>query len=65
MNKSLLPKDLMREPYHADKATLMREAYEEWLTEKEFISGEAITKWMDSWWTENELPPPEVDIFKS
>ncbi len=28
-----------------------------------FISGEAVHKWMDSWDTENELPPPEPDIF--
>ena len=28
-----------------------------------FISGEAIHKWMDSWGTDHELPPPEPDIF--
>ncbi len=28
-----------------------------------FISGEKIFDWMNSWGTENELPPPEPDIF--
>lgn len=28
-----------------------------------FISSEAIGRWMDSWDTDNELPPPEPDIF--
>lgn len=28
-----------------------------------FISEEAMDKWIDSWDSENELPPPEVDIF--
>ncbi|MBI2718501.1 MAG: hypothetical protein HY245_08155 [Rhizobiales bacterium] len=28
-----------------------------------FISEEAMTRWMESWGTENELPPPEPDIF--
>lgn len=28
-----------------------------------FISGEAMHRWMASWDTENELPPPEPDIF--
>jgi predicted transcriptional regulator len=28
-----------------------------------FISGEAMHAWMASWGTENELPPPEPDIF--
>ena len=29
-----------------------------------FISGEAMHKWMESWGTEYELPPPEPDIFR-
>ena len=38
------------------------------LAEKEaekgiWISGEAMTAWIESWDTENELPPPEPDIF--
>jgi len=28
-----------------------------------FISGEAMHRWLESWDTENELPPPEPDIF--
>lgn len=28
-----------------------------------FISEEAMDRWIDSWDTENELPPPEPDIF--
>ena len=29
----------------------------------EFVSWEATKRWMDSWGTNNELPPPEPDIF--
>ena len=29
----------------------------------EFISWEATRKWMHSWGTPDELPPPEPDIF--
>jgi len=28
-----------------------------------FVSGEAVMRWLDSWGTDNELPPPEPDIF--
>jgi predicted transcriptional regulator len=28
-----------------------------------FVSEEAMDAWMKSWDTENELPPPEPDIF--
>jgi predicted transcriptional regulator len=28
-----------------------------------WISGDAMEKWIESWGTENELPPPEPDIF--
>lgn len=28
-----------------------------------FISEEAMNRWIDSWGTDNELPPPEPDIF--
>ena len=28
-----------------------------------FISEEAMNRWIDSWGTENELPPPDPDIF--
>lgn len=30
----------------------------------EFISNEAMTKWLASWGTDQELSPPEVDIRK-
>jgi hypothetical protein len=30
-----------------------------------WISGEAMTRWIESWDTENELPPPEPDIFEA
>jgi RHH-type transcriptional regulator, rel operon repressor / antitoxin RelB len=30
----------------------------------EYISNEAMEKWMMSWGTENELPPPEPDVFR-
>ena len=28
-----------------------------------FISGEAMHAWIESWDTENELPPPKPDVF--
>ncbi|MBA3446045.1 MAG: CopG family transcriptional regulator [Pseudaminobacter sp.] len=28
-----------------------------------FISAEAMDRWIESWGTENELPPPEPDVF--
>jgi predicted transcriptional regulator len=28
-----------------------------------FISSEAMHRWMESWDTDHELPPPEPDIF--
>ncbi|MEQ1951530.1 hypothetical protein [Mesorhizobium sp. CN2-181] len=28
-----------------------------------FISAEAMHRWVESWGTENELPPPEPDVF--
>jgi predicted transcriptional regulator len=28
-----------------------------------FISQAAMHRWIDSWGTDNELPPPEPDIF--
>jgi len=30
----------------------------------EFISHDAMKAWIDSLGTDNELPPPQVDIFK-
>lgn len=46
--------------------TAKRQAIEAALVEAdkgEFISQEAMNKWMDSWDTDNELPIPEPDIF--
>lgn len=28
-----------------------------------FISAEAMHRWIESWGKENELPPPEPDVF--
>lgn len=28
-----------------------------------FVSQEAVYRWMESWDTDDELPPPEPDIF--
>lgn len=28
-----------------------------------FVSAEAMHRWIESWGTENELPPPEPDVF--
>lgn len=40
----------------------MEEAYAE--AEKGiFVSEEAMHRWMESWDTDDELPPPEPDIF--
>jgi predicted transcriptional regulator len=40
-------------------------AYNAALTEKEFISGDAVDAWVDSWGTDSELPAPKPDIFRS
>ena len=43
-----------------------REIMRERLGEAEkgvFISEEAMTRWIESWGGEDELPPPEPDIF--
>lgn len=47
-----------------------KEAWREMLREAEreldkgvFVSGEAVTAWMASWGTNEELPMPEPDIF--
>jgi predicted transcriptional regulator len=43
-----------------------RRALEEAVAEADkgvFISEEAMNAWINSWGTDNELPPPEPDIF--
>ena len=30
-----------------------------------FVSSERVEEWVDSWFTDNELPPPEADIIPS
>jgi predicted transcriptional regulator len=43
-----------------------RRALEEAVAEADkgvFISEEAMNAWINSWGTDNELPPPETDIF--
>jgi RHH-type transcriptional regulator, rel operon repressor / antitoxin RelB len=30
----------------------------------EWVSNEAVMRWMDSWGTENELSPPKPDIIR-
>jgi len=51
-------------------------AREEWMVAKmdaafkqadetgEWVSNEAVMKWLESWGTDNELPPPKPDIFR-
>ena len=46
------------------KHQVITEAYNASLIEKEFISGEAMSAWVDSWGTDNELPEPTPDIFR-
>jgi predicted transcriptional regulator len=46
------------------KREIIRASYEAALTEKAFISDAAMTAWVESWDTDNELPPPEPDIFR-
>ena len=49
-----------------DRQAYKRECLEEAIRRADkgiFISEEAMDRWVDSWDTENELPPPEPDIF--
>ncbi|WP_156381338.1 transcriptional regulator [Aminobacter sp. DSM 101952] len=41
----------------------IREAVDEADESGEFISWEATSKWLRSWGTADELPPPEPDVF--
>ena len=40
-------------------------AYSDAQAEKEFISGEAMKAWVDSWDTNHELPTPKADVFRN
>lgn len=49
-----------------DKRAYKRESLRSAIDEADkgvFISEEAMDRWIDSWDSENELPPPEPDIF--
>lgn len=57
---------------HRDYASFLRNSAAERRLLKEriaeadkgvFISAEAMHRWIESWGTENELPPPEPDVF--
>ncbi len=47
------------------KREIIMAAYSASLSEKEFISGENMTQWVESWGTTNELPEPKPDIFRA
>ena len=51
---------------YLDRQAYKRAAIEEAVAEADkgvFISGEAMHRWIESWDSGNELPPPEPDIF--
>jgi predicted transcriptional regulator len=48
----------------AHKREVIMAAYSASQTEKEFISGEAMNAWVNSWGTESELIEPKPDIFR-
>ena len=57
---------------HRDYASFLRRSEAERRLLKErieeadkgvFISAEAMHRWIESWGTEKELPPPEPDVF--
>ena len=55
------------EKHVAHEAWLMQRAEEAFRKADEvgeWISNESMMKWLKSWGTANELPPPEPDIFK-
>lgn len=47
-----------KKAYHAAIDEALKEA-----EEGIFVSWEKVKEWLESWGTENELPPPEPDIF--
>ena len=51
---------------YLDNQALKRKAIRAAIVEADkgaFISSEAMHRWIESWGTENELPPPEPDVF--
>jgi predicted transcriptional regulator len=59
-----LASDVIRN--YLDRQDYKRQAIEAAVAEADkgvFISGEAMHRWIESWDTDNELPPPEPDIF--
>ena len=49
---------------HQCRDELIVNSYTAALTEKEFISGEAMLAWVESWDTSVELPSPKPDVFR-
>lgn len=59
-----LASDVIRD--YLDRQDYKRQTIEAAVAEADkgvFISGEAMDRWIDSWDTDHELPPPEPDIF--
>lgn len=64
-SKASVANEAMRESIitRAKHMKMIAEAKEE-AKKGEFISQEAMEAWVDSLGTDNELPPPEPDVFK-
>jgi predicted transcriptional regulator len=64
-SRSFLVKEALQA--YVDEQKAYREAIEDAIREAdesgEFISGEAVDRWLASWGTDNVLPMPEPDIF--
>jgi predicted transcriptional regulator len=64
-SRSFLVKEALQA--YIDEQKAYRKAVDEAIREAdetgEFISWEATERWLRSWGTPNELPPPEPDIF--
>ena len=63
-SRSFVVKEAVAAYMHDQRAYLA--AIDEALAEADkgvFISGEKVMEWLASWGTDNELPPPEPDIF--
>jgi predicted transcriptional regulator len=65
-SKAFLIADAL-ETYVKQQAWQMRkidDAFREADETGEFISHEAVEKWLTAWTPKNRLPPPEPDVFK-